>query len=344
MPDFAAGRVEFIMKNNLDNRLFNLDILRGLAALIVCFYHFRRDMFSGLYNSIASYGLYGVDVFFVISGFVIPFALHKSKYSYHKTLSFWLSRFVRLYPAYFFASAIGIGLWYASTLVPGFRGAPPPPVMLNQILSNLFLICDLTGQKWFLGVAWTLAIEAQYYVLIALMFPLLTNSRHAIQTIAVSTWILFPLLSPNSFLVFHWTTLFGMGLLIMLYQTNMISMRMLAIGLVLCFGTQWLTRGGASAVTGLGTALFIFLAPPFRFSGLLIWIGGISYSLYLLHQPFGGRVINFFERYPDSWCAIMLGLPLAMAGSIGIAFIFFKFVEWPSHQLARKIKETNAKK
>ena len=51
------------MKNNLDNRLFNLDILRGLAALIVCFYHFRRDMFSGLYNSIASYGLYGVDVF-----------------------------------------------------------------------------------------------------------------------------------------------------------------------------------------------------------------------------------------------------------------------------------------
>ena len=176
------------------------------------------------------------------------------------------------------------------------------------------------------------------------MFPLLTNSRHAIQTIAVSTWILFPLLSPNSFLVFHWTTLFGMGLLIMLYQTNMISMRMLIIGLAICFGIQWLTRGGVSAVTGLGTALFIFLAPPFWFSGLLIWIGGISYSLYLLHQPFGGRVMNFIERYPDSWFAMMLGLPVAMATSIGIAFLFFKCVEWPSHQLARRIKEIkNAK-
>ena len=105
-----------------------------------------------------------------------------------------------------------------------------------------------------------------------------------------------------------------------------------------------MVRDLASACAGIGTALIILLAPNLKIPQLA-WVGGISYSLYLLHVPFGGRVMNFFERYPENSFANALCVPLALATSILAAFIFFKIVEWPSHQLARKIKEIyNAKR
>ncbi len=84
------------------NRLSNLDILRGLAALAVCFFHFDREsLFKGtFYPEIAKYGYLGVDVFFVISGFVIPLSLSASDFTLRGIWAFWAARFLRLYPAY----------------------------------------------------------------------------------------------------------------------------------------------------------------------------------------------------------------------------------------------------
>jgi peptidoglycan/LPS O-acetylase OafA/YrhL len=326
------------MQINTKNRLANLDILRGLAALAVCFYHFRRDMLGGMYNTIAAYGFYGVDIFFVISGFVIPLALWKSKFTYRKTISFWIARFVRLYPAYFFASIIGLGLWYASTLVPGFRGSPPPLVTINQVLANLGLFCDLAAEKWFLGVAWTLAIEAQYYVLISLMFPLITSQKYSIKIFSLFFWFCVPLILTPSYFVFKWTALFGMGLIIMLYQQRLLNLKFLLLFLFASFAMQWFIRSEISAALGIATALFILLVPPLHLPRL-IWVGGISYSLYLLHQPFGGRVMNFLERYPNSTIASFASVPLALACSLLVSYLFFKLVEWPSHKLSRVLRD-----
>jgi len=295
-------------------------------------------MLEGLYDTIAAFGVYGVDVFFVISGFVIPLALRKSKFTYQKVASFWISRFARLYPSYFFASLVGLVFWYASTLLPGFRGAPLPPVTTEKILSNLGLFCDLAGEQWFLGVAWTLAIEAQYYVLIALVFPFLTCGKNFLKMSALVLWISMPLLFSNIYLVFYWTAIFGMGLLVMLYQQKIIGSRMLAVLLFSCFAIQSVTRSGGSAFFGLATALFILLVPPLRLPGL-IWLGGISYSLYLLHQPFGGRVMNCFERFPGSPLALLISVPLAIAVSVLAAYVFFRVVELPSHSLSRLLRD-----
>jgi len=335
---FQTGKAGFILKNDLQDRLSNLDVLRGLAALAVCLFHFRRDMLGEIYNSAAKYGVYGVDIFFVISGFVIPLALWKSQFTYRKTISFWISRCARLYPAFFFASFIGFGLWYGSTLIPGFLGLPPPPVTIEKILSNLFLISDFSGQEWFLLVAWSLAIEAQYYVIIALVFPFLINARYFIRVIALFLWFLSPLVFGSFFLVFYWNALFGIGLAVMLYQQKMFDFKALNLFLLVGCVIQWETRGQVSAMVGLGTGLFILFMPPVR-AKLLVWMGGISYSLYLLHAPIGGRVMNFFERYPDSPAALIISLPLALVVSVVAAYVFFRLVEWPSHKLSRVLRD-----
>ena len=321
-----------------DNRLTNLDILRGIAALAVCFYHFRRDGMDGsVYNTLAAYGVYGVDMFFVISGFVIPLSLFKMGFNYHMLAPFWISRFFRLYPAYALASVIGLGLWYFSTLLPGFRGAPPPTVTIEQILANTGLLCDWTGEKWFLIVAWSLAIEAQYYLLIALSCPLIFCRNKLIRKLVLCCWVLCPLFTNNLTILIYWMALFGMGLSVMMFQHTLLSRMGLISVMILCFGVQWMVRDFASACAGIGTALIILLAPNLKIPQLA-WVGGISYSLYLLHVPFGGRVMNFFERYPENSLANALCVPLALATSILAAFIFFKIVEWPSHQLARRMK------
>jgi len=236
-----------------------------------------------------------------------------------------------------FASLLGFGLWYLSTIMPGFRGAPPPPVTANQVWANLLLAADLARQDWFLGVAWTLAIEAQYYVLVVLSFPLLASKHTALRIGTLSCWIFCPLAAGNPFLIFNWTALFAMGIAVMLYQQALLGQRWLLIVFSIAVAVQWWARDGVSAAVGLATALFILLAPQVR-APWLIWVGGVSYSLYLLHVPIGGRVMNFFERYAGSTWALGLSVPLAVAASLAAAYVFFRLVEWPSHQMARSVR------
>lgn len=92
------------MKNKLDS----LDLLRGIAVLAVCFCHFGGALSSGnwlaeIFGYLHTYGKYGVHVFFVISGFVIPLSLNKSQYTINQYGHFLLKRFVRLHPPYLVA-------------------------------------------------------------------------------------------------------------------------------------------------------------------------------------------------------------------------------------------------
>jgi peptidoglycan/LPS O-acetylase OafA/YrhL len=320
------------------SRLGNLDVLRALAALAVCFYHFETDSITSLNAvwSISSYGYLGVDVFFVISGFVIPLMLLKIRFTFTGAGSFLLSRFLRLYPAYASAGILAFLLWYLSSLTPGFRGVPPS-ISFPGILSNSLLICDFTGEKWIIPVFWTLAIEAQYYLLIALSYPLLSNKSIRIRHGILAAWIVAPLLSGVGPTVFTWSALFAVGILCHLKANQLIG----KIGFWIFFGsacaTHALTKGLVSAVVGAATGLMILYLPEIR-SRILIWIGGISYSLYLLHPLFGGRVMNGAVRLPDTpWIqapALLLSILIALIASA----MFYKLIERPSHQLSRGIR------
>src|SRR5690349_12055072 len=119
-------------------RLSVLDALRGIAALGVCWYHFTNGnktfLPEGVLKSSGTFGWLGVEMFFVISGFIIPYALHRSGYRISDYGTFILKRIIRLDPPYLVAILIVIALGYASTATPGFQGPPFEPTITQVVL------------------------------------------------------------------------------------------------------------------------------------------------------------------------------------------------------------------
>lgn len=95
---------------NKGTRLTNFDGLRGIAIILVVFYHYTsylRDQPNSLYR-IFNYGYHGVELFFIISGFVIYFTLDK----YRDSTRFVIARFCRLYPVYWCSICLVLVLVY----------------------------------------------------------------------------------------------------------------------------------------------------------------------------------------------------------------------------------------
>lgn len=156
-----------------------LDLLRGLAATSVCIFHFMCGNPRFLHDSdpvkaIAAYGWLGVQSFFVISGFVIPYAMFNRKYKINQSLNFWIRRAIRIEPPYLACIFLVIALNYASMMAPGFQGTPFR-LRARELLSPVAYLNAFTGELWYKPVFWTLAIEFQYYLFIAIVFPLLVH-------------------------------------------------------------------------------------------------------------------------------------------------------------------------
>ena len=95
-------------------------------------------------------------------------------------------------------------------------------------------------------------------------------------------------------------------------------------------------EGAASAIVGLATTMAILFLPKLDWKPL-VWVGTVSYSLYLLHVPIGGRVLNVLERFSHFELVKILAVPAALATSLLAAWLFFLLIEKPSHEAARKI-------
>jgi peptidoglycan/LPS O-acetylase OafA/YrhL len=107
------------------HRISVVEALRALASVSVALFHFCSQLDSNGAQIVAAYGWLGVDVFFVISGFVIPLSLYGTGYGLRDFPSFLLRRLVRLEPAYLVSIAVVLILWHASQAVPGFAGQAP---------------------------------------------------------------------------------------------------------------------------------------------------------------------------------------------------------------------------
>ncbi|MFB4311425.1 acyltransferase family protein [Actinomadura sp. GTD37] len=144
-----------------------LDALRGLAAMVVVFEH-SLDVLLPEVRSAASpwfdFGRYGVFVFFLVSGYVVPFSLQRRGSVRH----FWAGRFFRLYPAW--AVSLGLALLLGAAGVsyglPAALGDRP----WASGLAHLTMLQDLLGVPNAVNVLWTLSYEMVFYLLITAMF------------------------------------------------------------------------------------------------------------------------------------------------------------------------------
>jgi peptidoglycan/LPS O-acetylase OafA/YrhL len=311
-----------------------VDFLRGLASVSVCWFHLTNGnqtfLTPGILKDSGAFGWLGVEIFFVISGFIIPYALQRSSYQLSDYATFILKRIIRLDPPYLASIGIIISLGYAVPLFPGFRGEPYH-ASVKQILLHIGYINVFFGYPWLNLVFWSLAIELQYYVLIGLLYPAINSSlafgRIGILILLALVAIFVP--APN--FVFHWLPLFLMGIATFHYRRQILVFPMYGALLIFLGTVAIYTHGLLIGLISLGTACLIAFCEK-EFSKVFLFFGSISYSLYLLHLPIGGKIVNFGSRFAHDDFTRVIVLSVAFMASVAASWILYKYVERPSQK------------
>jgi peptidoglycan/LPS O-acetylase OafA/YrhL len=314
-------------------QIFTVEVLRGLAALAVAWFHMTNTYRLDWVRYSGFYGWLGVDMFFVISGFIIPYSLHRSQYKFVYFPRFLARRLVRLEPPYLLSIAIVLILWEVGSRVPGFAGVPPS-YSLGQILAHFLYLIPLTDYPWLNVVYWTLAYEFVFYILIGLLWPVLSR-RSLLFTVALVAIIQAIDIAmrdkpTGAALLFFIGICCARGMLKL--DPRWLSMLAASVAVVALY---WIVDLPAALISLVTASLILFVdIPRIRILGFL---GAISYSLYLLHVPIGGRVINIGKRFIEGPTQELLLSLTGLAVSLVVATIFWKYVEEPAKRASKRI-------
>ena len=150
--------------------------LRGIACLIVFLFHLFC-VSGGYYENqgfvdFFRFGKYGVHMFFVISGFVITHSFLLSNYKVKNYFTFLKKRIIRIEPAYIITLLIGIGYTLSRNIFIS-ENALFDNLNFMEILAHVGYVVPFFDYTWLNIVFWTLAVEFQFYLIFALLFPLI---------------------------------------------------------------------------------------------------------------------------------------------------------------------------
>ena len=167
----------------------SIQILRGFAAVFVLLYHATRhyqEQNLTFLNGFFQHGYFGVDLFFVISGFVIPYTMFKSQYQYKDAGTFMLRRLARIEPPYWCSIALIFLTEYISTF---FRFYKDKVIAFSwkDLFYHIFHLNDFLDKPWLRGIYWSLAIEVQFYLLMAILFPYLVFKNKILSYMSINS-------------------------------------------------------------------------------------------------------------------------------------------------------------
>ena len=190
-------------------RLAWLDALRGFAALCVVYEHFGARVFPAVHAQVLSVfdpGLYGVLLFFLISGYVVPGSLERTG----SLRSFWTGRLFRLFPLFGFVIVILLVL-HAFGLA-SLNGTNQNAAA--AVFSHLLMLSDLLGGPNLLVVIWTLSYEMVFYLLLTALFTAGLHRRSGELSVTFGTGALvLGGLLPAAWLSRHWLGLTQVALM-----------------------------------------------------------------------------------------------------------------------------------
>ncbi|TWT74683.1 Acyltransferase family protein [Posidoniimonas polymericola] len=324
-------------------RILELDALRGLAAVAVVLFHFTTR-FEALFGRATplgwsvSLGEYGVDLFFMLSGFVILMTLERTT----GWFSFVWGRFSRLYPAYW----VAVGLTFA---VVAWFGLPGQEVSPRDALLNVTMVQSLLGAEHVDGAYWSLQAEVIFYANMLLLFRSGVFRRPltaVVAWVAVSVAALLISLGAEHGLLpaaaahvtklmtlgsLKYIPLFGVGILLYSLKQRRIDSLEAVLGVTLCLLADVLHHGVTAGVVGIGLAGLLAAAVHGRLPWLnqrgLVYLGALSYPLYLVHQNIGYVIMRSAEA---AGIAPGLGVAAAVAVAVVLAAALHHLVEGPS--------------
>src|SRR5437868_10968226 len=321
-----------------EKRIETVDMLRGFAALAVCWFHLTDTNAiagSGVLEKSGRYGWLGVEIFFVISGFIIPYALHRSSYTLRHFGRFLLKRITRLDPPYIVSIVIAIIVGYLETMAPHYQGPPFHPGIIRTLL-NLGYLNVLVGYPWLNTVYWTLAIEFQYYLMIGLAFPLISSHRRVLRILffVLLSLLAFKITFPG--FIFHFIFLFFMGIALFQHQAGIIKRREFFVLLPIFTLGAYLTLGLPPTIAGL--AVVTAISRLRLRNRIFIFLGSISYSLYLFHPPVIKVIYTLGRRFATTDARQTAVILMALAATIVSAYVLYLLIERPAQRWSAQFK------
>ena len=249
--------------------------------------------------------------------------------------SFLLRRCLRIEPAYLVSIVLVIILGFLSSLTPGYAGEKFSPSIPGTLLHIIYAPVYF-GYKWLLPIYWSLEAELHFYIIIGLVFPFLIRKT---SLLLLGSSLLLALSFFIPIYVFYFMALFIMGIASFFFLVKKINgllfILMILASAVCCFITS---ESIAIPVTGLLTSGVLAFADRFNLKSS--FLGKISFSLYLVHIPVGGRLINILGRFDDSAWKVWLGLLITTVVTIAAAYIFYLLIEKPSQAFSKRFRYT----
>ncbi|WP_246265048.1 acyltransferase family protein [Acrocarpospora pleiomorpha] len=341
-------------------RLVELDLMRFIAAFAVMAFHYMAasrslwgdyptEIFASV-NRVTTLGILGVELFFLISGFVILMS------AWGRSIGkFAVSRISRLYPAYWF-TVVALYVLYNYTDVTGFKGNLYPV----HYLINLSMFQEAFGVLHAGGVFWSLWVELKFYFLISIIVIIGINLRRAMAFMWV--WLVLVVVAEylendllTEIVMPRQAPYFIAGMAF--YLIHRVGPSVTRWGFVLvgyAFAVYAALERVQSRVDAIGLKRFpappeavivaitlIFLLMAAVALGWLSWVkwaplttvGALTYPLYLLHQNVSAVIIPGLRDTLNPW----LLTALTMAASIVLAYLVYKLIDRPGQRLLRRI-------
>ena len=282
------------------------------------------------------HGDVGVPIFFVISGFVLPYSLYRSRYKVSSFFRFLAKRIVRLDPPYFAAIGLAILIPYVTSRCSLHQGAAYQP-NLPQILAHLGYANAFIGFPWLVGGFWSLAIEFQFYITLALVFPALLVRRWEWTASLFALASLPALILPQPSFIAVYIPLFLIGIAGFRYRVLRVSVWELACCLAFAGALAAYVQQPLYGIAGVFTCLGILFVN--YTNGVLRFLGNISYSLYVTHQIVVAIPVAQAVRFFGNHEAIQVASAfVSLATAILVAWCLNRLVELPAQKVSSRLK------
>jgi peptidoglycan/LPS O-acetylase OafA/YrhL len=340
-----------------NTRIVELDGIRGAAALAVLIAHYFGEVPHGIPGLMT--GWIGVDVFFVLSGFLIGsiiLAQHREPQFFR---TFYLRRAARIIPIYAVVCGVTLTL-AAATAGHTWSDDPYRASVYGTFTQNFAMAIWGGGGKW-LQPTWTLAVEEQFYLVLPALI-VVTPRRWLLAALAalfgaalVIRLMLAPGMAAFTLLPSRMDLLLcGVAIAVLHREYDLsrhvtrlrvlASVALCSVAALAIVANEHVTTWGHSLLGVAIAALMLAIingAPEGRHfrSATLRWFGTISYALYLVHQPVAGLFHGvFLGGTPDiGGAAQVLVTCLAALASIGLAKASWHWLEAPILTRSRRV-------
>jgi peptidoglycan/LPS O-acetylase OafA/YrhL len=354
--------------NPSKQRLLSLEMIRALAVLSIVFYHTQMifSVRTGIvpFGGIFGAGIPSVDLFFVLSGFIIPYVHFADMGHPNKLGRYFHSRFVRIYPSVWIVTLLAIAVYLL-----GFGGADKVGKLSPGNIADSFLLLPQSGDA-LVNVTWTLKYEIFFYLLFALTIWRKWLGISLIALWQASTLVLY---ASGRELEWSWVAFylrpisleFGFGFVccfVVVYRGRFTWLgRSRLVGSVLAAASatyvgaeivkayrsagiapvpEYLFFGGCAAVI-IGCLALLDIRQSFKTPPFLVAVGDASYSIYLVHFS----TISLFAAFltKRGWVPMndFVFLAVALTG-ISFGFLFHRWIDQPIHRLLRRRQQRRA--